>query len=230
VHLVREADIHCDGSGSLHELREFQDGTSCEMSITWDGQGGATLVEERADGTLVEGSWSEATGDYSVRTTYPEGNDPVSRDQHGTSREGFTEAWDIYQWQDGRPDETWFTREGDSDDYTASGHREYGDLYEEFTLGAVADEFAQGSWSRNDGAHGQFTLESLEGGGAHLLFSAADPGAEGGPSVEGEIWFAPDGSGTGTITVTQWGITATYDIEFGPDGWDLDIGDGLLGN
>ncbi len=223
VHLVREADIECDGSGSLYTLMEYQDGSSYESYIEWDGQGTATIEETRADGTEVSGSWNENTGDYSVLTTYPAGNDPVSRDQHGTSLEGYTEAWDIYTWQDGRPDETYFTSEGDPSDFTASGHREYEDLYEEFTFASAEDDFAEGSWSRNDGASGDFRYEDLEGGGGHLIFSAADPNAEGDPSVEGEIWFAPDGSGSGTITVTQWGNTVTYDIEFGPDGTDMQI-------
>lgn len=223
VHLVREADINCDGSGSLYVLMEYQDGTSHEQFITWDGQGTATLEEDRADGTRVEGSWSESDGSYAVETTYPAGEDPVSRDQHGSSLEGSVEAWDIYEWQDGRADETYFTSEGDEGSFTASGHREYEELYEEFTLSASEDEFTEGSWNRNDGAYGEFRQEALEGGGAHVVFSAADPNAEGDPSLEGEIWFAPDGSGTGTVSVTQWGNTVTYTIEFGPDGSDMEI-------
>ena len=69
-----------------------------------------------------------------------------------------------------------------------------------------------------DGANGEFTLEELEGGGQHLTFAAEEPNEPGNPSVEGEIWFAPDGSGTGTITFTQYGISVTFDITFEPDG------------
>jgi hypothetical protein len=218
VHLLRELDIECDGSGSLHVLMEMRDDTSYERWITWDGAGGATLTEERQDGTRVTGSWNEKTGEYSLQTSYPDGHDPVARDQHGLVRDDFVEAWDIYTWQDAHPDSTYFTRQGDDTSFTAEGYKIRGDLREDFTLTYQEGERLAGSWTRNDGAHGEFTIEEIEGGGQHLIFSATDPTEPGEPVVSGEIWFAPDGSGHGTITITQYGVTVNYEITFGPDG------------
>lgn len=218
VHLLREADIECDGSGTLHELMEMRDGTSYERWITWDGSGGATITEQRQDGTVVSGSWSEATGEYAITTTYPTGHDPVARHQHGQVLADAVEAWDVVTWQDAHPDTTHFDKTGDETDYTVTGYKVRGELREDFTLSYQAGQQLTGSWSRSDGAFGDFTLEELDGGGRHLIFAAAEPEAPGNPSVEGEIWFAPDGSGTGTITITQYGTTITFEIEFGPDG------------
>jgi len=93
-----------------------------------------------------------------------------------------------------------------------------GSLREDFTLARDEDGLLIGTWSRNDGANGEFTLKELDGGGQQLTFAAEEPNEPGNPSVEGEIWFAPDGSGTGTITYTQYGISVTFDITFNPDG------------
>nr|MBC8426357.1 hypothetical protein [bacterium] len=48
--------------------------------------------------------------------------------------------------------------------------------------------------------------------------AASDPAADGSPSITGEVWYAPDGSGTGTVTFTQYGNSVTYTVTFGPDG------------
>jgi len=227
VHLVREADLNCDGSGSLHELLEMRDGTSYERTITWDGSGGATVSETRPDGTQVTGSFDEGSGDYSLVTTFPSGHDPVSRYQHGTALEGSLDAWEIVTWQDAHPDSTHFTAAEAGGITTVTGSRVDGGLREEFSLVRQPDGTGNGDWSRNDGASGQFALEMLDGGGRHLSFSAANPAEEGSPSLTGDVWYAPDGSGTGTITFTQYGNTVTLTITFGPDGsGTLDDGNG----
>ncbi len=218
VHMLREADIECDGSGSLHVLMEMRDGTSYERWITWDGTGGAAITENRADGTAVTGTFDESTGEYSLQTTYPAGHDPVARDQHGQVQEGSVEAWEIVTWADAHPDTTYFSSVGDEASFDATGYRVDGDLREDYTLSAQADGTQHGTWSRNDGATAEYTLDKLAGGGAHLVFEAENPSEPGEPSVEGEVWFAPDGSGTGTVTYTQYGNTVTYEIVFGPDG------------
>ncbi len=226
-HLYRSADIECDGSGTLTLIMDFANGDTYTRTITWDGQGGATVDEIRTDGTVVAGSFDESTGAYSLVTTYPAGHDPVSRDRHGTVLNGSVEAWEIVTWQDGHDDTTYFTATETAEQTTASGYRIDGDLREDFELVHEADGSASGSWTRNDGASGSFELEMLEGGGSHLVFSASDPAAEGSPSVEGEIWYAPDGSGTGTVTFTQYGNSVTYTVTFGPDGvGTLDDGSG----
>jgi len=217
-HLVRSADIECDGSGTLTVLMEFRDGSSYTRTITWDGLGAATVTENRADGTIVVGSFDENTGDYSLVTTFPTGHDPVSRDRHGTAVDGSVEAWEIVEWQDGHADETYFSAVEDGDETTATGYRIDGDRREDFTLTHDTDGNASGEWSHNDGASGEFAVEMLEGGGSHLTFAASDPAADGSPSVTGEIFYAPDGSGTGTVTFTQYGNSVTYTVTFGPDG------------
>ncbi len=217
-HLNRSADIDCDGSGSLTDTMDFRDGSSYTRTITWDGQGAATVSENRADGTVVAGAFNETTGDYSLVTTFPSGHDPVSRDRHGTSLDGSIEAWEIVTWQDAHPDTTYFTAVESGDETTASGYRVDGDDREAFTLTSDSDGNASGVWSHIDGSEGQFEIEMLEGGGSHLTFAASDPAADGSPSVTGEVWYAPDGSGTGTITFTQYGNSVTYTVNFGPDG------------
>ena len=218
VHLNRVADLDCDGSGSLTLSMEFRDGTSYSRTITWDGAGSATLAETRADGTVVAGSFNENTGAYSLQTTFPEGHDPVSCDRHGTSTDGAVEAWEITEWQDAHDDETYFTATETDGVFAASGYRIDGPDREDFTLISDDDGNVNGTWERNDGSSGQFEVEMLEGDGYRLSFSASDPAADGSPSVTGEIFFAPDGSGTGTITFTQYGDSVTFTVNFGPDG------------
>jgi hypothetical protein len=227
VHLQREADINCDGSGSLHVLHELRDGSEFERTITWDGAGNATVSEDRLDGTQVTGTFSESTGDYSIQTTFPTGNDPVSRHQYGQSGDDSIDAYDVFIWQDAHADSTHFAATENGAETTINGYKVRGDMREEFAVTVVEDESITGTWSRNDGAAGDFTLEQLEGGSSHLVYSATDPEAEGSPSVTGDLYFAPDGSGYGTIVLTQFGNTVTYEITFGPDGTGgLDDGDG----
>jgi len=218
VHVVREADIACAGGGTLYELVEFKDGSYYEHTITWDAAGNAIVDETHPDGTTVAGSWTEATGEYAITTTFPAGNDPAQREQWGSIQEGQVEAWEVLSWADEHADSTHFTAVGDDDDWTITGFKVNGDLREDFSLHSADARLLEGAWSRNDGARGGFTLEQLEGGSARLVFDAEDPAAPGSPSVEGDVFFAPDGSGHGTIVVTQWGVTVTYEITFGPDG------------
>ena len=218
VHLNRVADLDCDGSGSLTLLMEFRDGTSYTRTITWDGAGAATLTETRADGTVVAGSFNETTGAYALLTTVPDGPDPVAIDRHGTALEGAVEAWEITTWLDGHDDSTYFTATESEGVFTASGYRIDGAAREDFTFATDEQGNAEGTWERNDGSSGEFEVEMLEGGGHRLTFSADDPEADGSPSVTGVVFFAPDGSGTGTITFTQYGASVTFTVDFGPDG------------
>lgn len=218
VHLERSVDVECDGSGTMTLLMEYRDGTSYTRTVTWDGTGGATVDETRADGTVVAGSFDESTGAYSVVTTYPVGHDPVSRDRHGTMVEGSVEAWEIVEWQDEHDDETYFTATEVEGVFSASGYRIEGEAREDFTLTTDEDGNAAGTWAHNDGSSGSFEVEMLEGGGHRFEFAASDPQGEGSPSIDGEIFFAPDGSGVGTVTFTQYGVSVTFDIVIDPDG------------
>lgn len=218
VHLTRTADLECDGSGTLTASFEFRDGSTASRSISWDGEGGATVEETRPNGTVIAGEFDETTGDFSVLTTFPAGHDPVSRHRHGTAVAGSITAWDETAWQDEHTDRTYLDATTADGVTVASGYREDGDVREDFSLSHAENGDASGEWERNDGAAGQFALEMLEGGGSHLTFSAADPSADGSPSLEGEIWYAPDGSGTGTITYTENGVTVTFPVTIDPDG------------
>ncbi len=218
LHLTRNIDINCDGSGSMSVTMEFQDGSSYTRTITWDGLGGATLAETRADGTVVVGSFDESTGAYSLVTTFSLGHDPISRDRHGTAVEGSVEAWETVTWQDGHDDQTYFSMTETLSETTVTGYRIESDVREDFTLTESANGDSNGSWSSSEGAEGQFEMEMLDGGGHRLTFSASDLNAEGSPSMSGKIDFAPDGSGIGTITFTQYGVSVTYDVVIGPDG------------
>ncbi|HRX51384.1 MAG TPA: hypothetical protein P5571_08490 [Candidatus Krumholzibacteria bacterium] len=227
VHLTRTADLECDGSGVLTAMFEFRDGTSASRTVTWDGEGGATVQETRPDGTVVDGEFDESTGAFSVLTTFPTGHDPVSRHRHGTATEATVTAWDETEWLDEHLDRTYLTATTADGVTIASGYREDGAVREDFTLSHSENGDAAGEWERNDGATGEFALEMLEGGGSHLTFSAADPNADGSPSLSGEIWYAPDGSGTGTITYTQNGVTVTFPVTIDPDGTgSIDDGEG----
>lgn len=217
-HLVREVDLNCDGSGTMTVAMEFLDGTSYTRTIVWDGEGAATVTENRADGTVLNGSFNESTGAYSLVTTYPTGHDPVSRDRHGTAVEGSIEAFETVVWLDGHDDQTYFLATDTETQTTITGYRIDGQDREDFSLTSNDDGNTTGSWSRNDGAQGQFEVAMLVGGGYSMTFSASDPSAPGSPSMTGKIDFAPDGSGVGTITFTQFGNSVTYVVNFGPDG------------
>jgi len=218
VQLSRDVDIECDGSGSMTETSVFQNGTSYTRTITWDGLGAATVTENRPDGTNLSGSFNESTGAYSLVTTYPVGHDPLSRDRHGTAVDGSIEAFEIIEWLDGHDDETFFSATETETQTSITGYRINREVREDFTLTSNDEGDTNGSWTRNDGAEGEFEVDMLEGGGYRLTFSASDPNAEGSPSMSGVIEYAPDGSGTGTVTLTQYGISVTYTVTFGPDG------------
>jgi len=194
------------------------DGAVSTRTVTWDGRGGATLAETRPDGTVIAGSFDESTGGYTQTLSFPDGHDPVSIARHGTATEGAVEAWETVTWRDGRTDETYFSSNETETGVSFSGHRIEGELREDFTLLVEADGGSSGTWERNDGAVGDYELELLEGGGQHLLFSASEPNEPGSPSVAGDIDFAPDGSGVGLLTLTQYGGTLTFTIIIGADG------------
>jgi len=222
-HALRELDINCDGSGSYHLLLEFLDGSTFERTITWTG-GVATLSETRPNGTTVAGTFNENTGQYSVVTTFPAGSDPMSREQTGTVQEGSITARDERFWQDDHADYRTFTATRTAAGWTASGQCVLGDSTENFSV-TGSEGLLEGEWSRTApgvNASGEYTLEALDAGGAHLVFSARDTLAEGNPSAEGDFWYAADGSGHGTVTITQFGVTVTYEVT-----WDGD-GDGHL--
>lgn len=218
LHLTREVDLGCDDSGSMTVAMEFQDGSNYTQTITWDGAGGATLAEVRADGTTVAGSLNETTGEYSLLTTYPVGHDPVSDHRRGTSLEGSVDATETVSWLDGHQDETHFTMTETATETTVTGYHIEGSLREDFTFVANVNGDTNGTWTSNTGAAGRFTREGLDGGGQRLVFSASDPQAEGSPSIEGRVDFAPDGSGSGTVAFTQYGNLVTFVVTFEPDG------------
>jgi hypothetical protein len=226
---LREADLSCDGAGTLHVLLEFKNGSSYERWIEWGANGDATLTENRLNGTSVSGTWTAATGEYEVTTTFPAGNDPIRREQSGQVQEGSITARDELIWQNGHPHYKEFTASETDSTLTASGTRVFGNFTEEFSI-TGSEDLLTNIWSRtgpNTNASGESTLEALEGGGGHLVFSAEDPAALGEPSVVGEAWIAPDGSGYGTVTVTQYGVTISYDLEWDADGQgDLSDGEG----
>jgi hypothetical protein len=218
-HLQRQVDIGCDGSGTVHVHMDFADGSSLDRSITWSG-GIATLEETRPNGTVVAGTWNENTGDYSVTTTFPAGSDPEQRIQSGNYSDGHMDARDEFIWMDEHEDYTEFSADESEAGWSIAGTRVDGALNETFTLSGSEGELT-GSWSREDegvDASGNFTLTELAGGGAHLVFDAEDLLAEGEPQVSGDLWYEPDGSGHGTVTITQFGNTVTYEIEWSADG------------
>ena len=218
IQLTRDVDINCDDSGSMTETSVFQDGSSHTRTITWDGMGGATMSENRPDGTTLVGSFDEQTGAYSLVTTYPSGHDPVSRDRHGVAVDGSIEAWEDVEWLDGHDDQTYFSAVETEGSSTITGYRIESSDREDFTLTSDDEGNTSGSWSNSTGASGEFDVDMLDGGGYHLSFAASDPNADGSPSMSGEIDYAPDGSGTGTVTLSQYGLSVTYTVTFGPDG------------
>ncbi|MCP4545002.1 MAG: hypothetical protein GY835_00895 [bacterium] len=220
LRLDRTLTINADGSGSLDAEMLFRDGSTFTRHVTWDGAGNATLTEERPGGVVVSGTWNESDGEFNVTTTFAAGHDPISRVQSRIFSEGAYEFSDEFIWLDGHTDLSTFSVTGDEDNFTIVGHSERGDVIEDFTLSGRPGAL-EGDWSRNDGASGSFELDELEGGGSHLLFTAVESDEEGDCSIAGEIWFAPDGSGHGTVDVTENGVTITLTIEFGPDGTGL---------
>lgn len=225
-HALRELDINCDGSGSLHVHLDFLDGSSLDRTITWTG-GVATLSEIRPNGVTVQGTFNEGTGQYSVITTFPAGSDPMSREQTGTVQENSLTARDERFWQDDHADYRTFTATRTAQGWTATGQRVLGDSTETFNV-TGSEGLMEGEWARTApgvAASGEYALEALDAGGAHLTFSARDTLAEGNPSAEGDFWYAADGSGHGTVTYTQFGHTVTYQVQWNGDG-DGHLADG----
>lgn len=218
-HAYRQVEIACAGGGSAHLHLDFADGSSLDRVITWDA-GVATLTESRPDGVTVTGTFNENTGEYSVLTTFAAGSDPESREQSGTMLPGSATCRDEFFWADEHPDYTTFTATENGDSWTVTGQNVDGALAENFSLNGTPDELV-GDWSRQDegvDASGHYTLTALDAGGAHLVFDAQDTLAEGGPSVEGDFWYAPDGSGHGTLAYTQFGRTTVFNVTWDGNG------------
>ncbi len=219
-HAQRQVEISCAGAGSYHLHLDFLDGSSLDRTITWDGAGAATLTESRPDGVSVEGEFNESSGEYSVITTFAAGSDPVSREQTGTILPGSLAARDEFFWQDDHADYRTFTATETAEGWTATGQHVKGGLTETFSVTGTASTLT-GEWSRTAAgvnASGEYTLEALDAGGAHLVFSARDTLAEGNPSAVGDFWYAADGSGHGTLVYTQFGHTVTYNVSWTGDG------------
>lgn len=218
--LQRQVELTCAGAGTVHVHMNFADGSSLDRTITW-ADGIATLLEVREpEGISVEGSWNENTGEYLVTTTFAVGSDPEQRVQSGTITEGQVTARDEYFWLDGHEDFTTFTAIEDAAGWSIEGLHVDGPASESFTLSGTTG-LLTGTWTRQDegvDASGGFTLTELAGGGAHLIFDATDVLAAGEPSVDGDFWYEPDGSGHGTLTFTQFGNTVVYTVVWGPDG------------
>ncbi|MFQ5600448.1 MAG: hypothetical protein ACE5G2_07835, partial [Candidatus Krumholzibacteriia bacterium] len=212
----------CEGGGSSQLDVTFSDGTSLSRTITWSGQGQVTLDAIGRDGTIVQGSFDEQgdVSSFEIDTTFPEGNDPVSTHQAGTSdRAAGTRSYTLVAtFADGHQES--LEVEGQRNpDGSRSLSGTVVDQAGTTTFQMDWDPETQtlsGSTQGPDDESSSFTLARQDDGGAVLDFTWADPSED--LTVTGHADINPDGSGCGEITVSQAGSTITVPFCFDADG------------
>jgi hypothetical protein len=221
---VRTVDLvinrTCGGSGSYDLEVQFADATSHTRAITWSGTGQVTLAETGRDGTVVTGAFDEVTHTFSIDTTFPAGNDPVSAHQEGSStpETGARSYTRVVTYQDAHEDVLSVTAQRQEDgSRTLTGYtidlRGRVDFALEWspetsTLTGVAEG--------PDDETASFTLSRQEDGTALLVFEWTDPSAD--VHAAGEATINADGSGCGQIRITQGGASVTVPFCFAADG------------
>jgi len=225
-------EYHAGQGGNYSKTTTFSDGKTHLESITFKADGTGTYSETKRDGTRIEGTFDSAdqdgVGSFSQTITFPAGHDPVSVHEAGdftmnladstlngtfsrevTFKDGSVkkESVTIHQSLVGNVKTTELAiqnPDGSSGNIT---------ITESLDVNQVA-----GDWTDADGTFTKFSAENYSDGSAHLIFdvyaSQAAYNNQEKPILSGEFDFAPDGSGSGTLT--KDGVT--YLVTINPDG------------
>ena len=213
-------DRTCGGSGSYDLEVQFADATSHTRAITWSGTGQATLAETGRDGTVVTGTFDETAHTFSIDTTFPAGNDPVSAHQEGSSspETGARAYTRVVTYLDEHQDVLAVTAQRQEDgSRTLTGYTIDRRGRVDFELEwSAASSTLTGAAAGPDDETASFTLVRQEDGTALLVFEWEDPSAD--VHVAGEATVNADGSGCGQIRITQGGASVTVPFCFAADG------------
>lgn len=211
--LTDAASETCEGAGSLSREVLYADNTSDSMSITRDAQGVVTLDLDGRDGTQTDGTFDEASGQFSITTQYPQGSDPVSESLSGQSNAAGTD-WSLdatVVYADGFEETGHLEGVEDEDGKSLSGDHTGRDGSFSFSLATNADETVLEGHLENDQDQVlDFRAEELADGSRLLDFTAVDPPVR----VEGHVEVGADGCGVIELVVTEGDARTEIRSEF----------------
>lgn len=214
-------DRVCEGGGTAQLDIDYSDGTATHRTTAWTVAHDATWTTTRRDGAVVTGTYTAATRRIVVDTSYPSGRDPVSTHFDGTGDPGaHTIDWvRTATHADAGVDSLVVHGEAPNDSTrTLSGYTSGSAGHVDFEMQQnVATGELTGSTSGPDDETAEFAIERrVEEEGWLLTFSFRDPSED--LTVHGSVEIDRDGSGCGTVTITQHGHESTVPVCFAPDG------------
>ncbi|RME01272.1 MAG: hypothetical protein D6812_08370, partial [Deltaproteobacteria bacterium] len=213
--------FHEDGSAHSEQEARFSDGTTATRTIEDSGMGEIHLESVDRDGTILIGVLDRNAKSYRFVTTPPQGAAYVRIEEigsyfhdkegklHGESRrtrftseeEGITQFYA-------------FLRDEDRTTIRVTGDPRQGGegLITVETMEGVT--LHSGTWVEADGTTILLSTRQFLDGAAVQTTTLDDPATLESPDARGDIFFAPDGSGTGTITrYGATGGTTVYHVE-----------------
>ncbi len=225
-------EYHAGQGGSYSKTTSFSDGKKHLESITFNEDDTGSYTETRRDGTQINGTFDSADkdgiGSFSETTTFPEGHNPVSISESGNFTMNLADSTISGTFErnvklkDGSVQKESVTVDQTlvGDVKTTTLNIENPDGSKGFITITESPEVNQikGEWTEPDDTFIKFNAENYVDGSAHLMFDVyasvvAFENKEA-PIASGEFDFAPDGSGSGTIT--KDGVT--YVVTINPDG------------
>ncbi|MFQ5638801.1 MAG: hypothetical protein ACE5IR_12485 [bacterium] len=225
-------EYHEGSGGSYSKESVFNDNSKSLEEVTFKEDGTGTLLEQRRDGTKIEGEFDSADddgeGSFSLTTTFPAGHDPVSVSESGsyvvnaadstisgsferevTNLDGSKDSEKVTITQQ-RLNDVFSTR---LDVENSDGSRGFIEITETPDV-----EDISGEWRNADGTFETFAAQGYSDGSAHLegkvYTSEADFKSRADPVATFVFDFYPDGSGNGVVTEGD----KTYDVTINPDG------------
>ncbi len=203
----------CAGGGSLSRTVTYADASVDEVTITEGTDGIVHLNATNHDGTIVSGSYDEASHQFDVTVTHPTGSDPVRETLSGSTNANET-SWQLdsqVEYADGFIERGHLEGLEDSTGEHLSGNFVGRDESVSFSLDSSPDESRLVGHVENSRQEiFDFEVERLPDGGSLVHFEAQEPGRV----VVGDLEIDVDGCGTGTIEVTEGDEREVFDISF----------------
>ena len=221
------ATVTAKDIGTYHVVNEYKDGTKDDVTVTADGNV-LTLAATGHDGFTRSGSLQLASGAYSLVTSFPQGSPIKTLTESGTWHKNATNGTysRTINWADDHTSQTnasvningdtlsaTFTHDDNVSDSETSQISGKLDITKSDTQTSIGLEVSNAA---GDNA----TLKGVKyaDGSATLHYTKDLKSTAVNPDEEGDLTFNADGSGTGTITVHEGGVTKTVSVTVSAEG------------
>jgi hypothetical protein len=232
VHRRELVQFNADESGTLRTEHDYSDGTTTVMEVTFSNDGTGTFTRERRDGTVVTGSFNSVEDDlqgfYSELVDFPEGRyvDRILREAAVAIElpDSVFKAWfkQVIYFDSGSIDSSAAALQVEEIEglkTTTLNRTRHNGAFGSFVIQEREEEAAlTGYWVTWDSYYIDVNAEYYLDGSGHLHYEvyASEEAFNNGedPIIVVDYFFAPDQSGTGTLTHNG----RTYDVVFNADG------------